>query len=251
MTALAPLPTQKAEDWRYSDVDAVAKLWPLPEPVRITVAAGENAAQQLLQQTPADAISVHDYVIEIEEGAGLDFHLLNMGGRLGRVTFDVTLQKGARFDLNAALIGGGEQTLEVVTKVTHAEPDAVSRQTVRSILGGNATGSYLGKVAVARGANGTDAQQSVKAMLVDRTATANAKPELEIFADDVKCAHGATVGELDQMALFYCASRGLDPATARKLLLQAFIAGLFDDIADEVQKAAFEEAALARLEALV
>jgi len=72
----------------------------------------------------------------------------------------------------------------------------------------------------------------VKAMLLDRGATANAKPELEIFADDVKCAHGATVGELDPMQLFYAESRGLDPASARGLLLEGFIAGLWDSAED-------------------
>ena len=78
-----------------------------------------------------------------------------------------------------------------------------SRQTVRSVLDGKAVGSYLGKVEVARGAQQTDGEQSVKAMLLDRGATANCKPELEIYADDVKCAHGASVGELDAMQLFY------------------------------------------------
>src|SRR4029450_1357597 len=93
-----------------------------------------------------------------------------------------------------------------------------SRQTLRSVLNGKAAGSYLGKVEVAHGAQQTDAEQSVKAMLLDRGATANCKPELEIFADDVKCAHGASVGELDAMQLFYAESRGLDPASARALL---------------------------------
>jgi len=243
MTALAPLPTRRDEDWRYSDVDAVAALWPVPEAQHIRVAPAQNAAQHLLQQKGG----VTDYVVEIAAGGSLDFHLLNIGGKLGRVTFDVTLHEGARFDLDAAIIGGGDQVLEIVTRVTHAGPDAQSRQTVRSVLGGHATGSYLGKVAVARGANGTDAQQSVKAMLLSRTATANAKPELEIFADDVKCAHGATVGELDKAALFYCAARGLDPAMARTLLLQAFVGGLFEGMADEGARERFEAAALAKL----
>jgi hypothetical protein len=84
----------------------------------------------------------------VAAGARLDFHLLNSGGRLGRVTFDVRLGKAAHFALHAAQIGGGEQTLEVVTTVTHAEPDAVSARSIRSMLGGKATGSYLGKIAV-------------------------------------------------------------------------------------------------------
>ena len=98
------------------------------------------------------------------------------------------------------------------------------------MLGGKATGSFLGKIEVAREGQQTDAEQSVKAMLLDRGATANAKPELEIFADDVKCAHGATVGELDKNQLFYAAARGLDPASARALLLEGFIGGLWDEI---------------------
>ncbi|MCY7279465.1 MAG: SufD family Fe-S cluster assembly protein, partial [Sphingomonas bacterium] len=107
---------------------------------------------------------------------------------------------------------------------------ATSRQVIRSVLGGKAVGSYLGKVAVARDAQHSDSVQSIKAMLLDRGASANAKPELEIYADDVKCAHGATVGELDRDQLFYAAARGLDPAGARALLLEGFIAGLWDTV---------------------
>jgi Fe-S cluster assembly protein SufD len=230
-------------------VDAVA-VWPVAPPERIDVAAGGNAARALLQDAPDDAVVIRDHVVHVAEGGTLTLHLLNIGGALGRVTFDVTLGRGARFDLDAAIIGGDAQTLEVVTTIRHAEPEAVSRQTIRCVLAGRATGNYLGKVAVARDAQQTDAGQSFKAMLLDRTATANAKPELEIFADDVKCAHGATVGELDKTALFYCAARGIDPVTARTLLLQAFIAGLFDDMADADERAAFEAAALTKMEAL-
>jgi Fe-S cluster assembly protein SufD len=104
------------------------------------------------------------------------------------------------------------------------------------VLGGKAVGSYLGKVEVARGAQQTDGEQSVKAMLLNRGATANCKPELEIFADDVKCAHGASVGELDAMQMFYAESRGLDPASARALLLEGFVMGLWDNVADEAQR---------------
>ena len=110
------------------------------------------------------------------------------------------MRDGAHFGLDAANIGGGKATLEIVTTVRHIGVAATSRQTIRSVLGGTATGSYLGKVAVARSGQQTDSVQSVKAMLLDRGATANAKPELEIYADDVKCAHGATVGELDPRA---------------------------------------------------
>ena len=113
---------------------------------------------------------------------------------------------------------------------------------MRAILSGQATGSYLGKVAVARDAQGTDGSQSVKAMLLDRTATANLKPELEIYADDVKCAHGATVGELDRQSLFYLASRGLPPAAAKTLLLRAFVGSLFEGDDAEPLHAAVDRA---------
>lgn len=245
------LPTRKDEAWRYSDLHALASIWPVPAANRIGVAAGERAHDHLLQDAADDGAAVHDYVIDIADGARFDFHLLNIGGKLGRVTFDVRLGKGSHFELSGAIIGGGDQTLEIVTKVTHAQPDATSGQTVRSILGGRATGSYLGSINVARDAQRTDAFQSIKAMLLDRTATANAKPELEIYADDVKCAHGATVGELDRQALFYMASRGMDPATAKTLLLKAFVAGVFDDVSDEAVKDRLEAAAIAKLETLV
>ncbi len=250
MNALAPLPTRKDEAWRYSDLDAVARAWPLDEPDRFIVGAGETVYRAVLQDAVAGDVAIRDLVVEIEVGGSFGLHLLDMGGALGRVTLDVTLHEGARFDLNAALLGSGAQTIELVTRVTHAQPGAVSRQTVRAIAAGTATTSYLGQVRVARDAQQTDAAQSFKAMLLGRGATANAKPELEIFADDVKCAHGASIGELDTQALFYMASRGLDPARARTLLLQAFIAGLFEDMADEAERARFEAAALTRLEAM-
>ncbi|MBN8806870.1 MAG: SufD family Fe-S cluster assembly protein [Sphingomonas sp.] len=246
--ALATLPTRRDEAWRYSDLDALATAWPTPPVETIRVAAGEAIARVIVQDAGDDAAVVRDFSVELEAGAQATFHVLNTGGKLGRVTIDVTAREGAHFELGAAIIGGGEQTLEIVTRLNHVEPNATSNQVVRSVLGGKATGSYLGKVAVARGAQKTDASQSVKAMLLTRTATANAKPELEIFADDVKCAHGATVGELDDNALFYLQSRGIAPAEAKVLLLKAFVGSVFDGIADADERARVEAAAQAALE---
>ena len=242
------LPTRKDESWRYADLDAVARVWPVAAPEVVVVAAGHSETRHLIQSATDGAVAIHQYVITIEAGARLDFHVLNIGGAYGRVSLDVTLMDGAHFELGGVILGTGEQMLEIITTVTHAEPNATSNQIVRSVLGGRATGSYLGKVAVARDAQKTDAAQSVKAMLLDRTATANAKPELEIYADDVKCAHGATVGELDKAALFYLASRGLPPAEAKQLLLQAFVAGVFEGA--EAQEA-LQAAALTKLGEMV
>ena len=239
MTLLA-LPTRRDEAWRYSDLDALAEAWPLNPPETIRVAAGEEIARVVVQDSPPGSVAIKEIAIVLEKGARATFHVLNIGGKLGRVSIDVTLHDGAHFELGAAMLGGGEQTLEIVTTLNHIEPNATSNQVVRSVLGGKATGSYLGKVAVARDAQKTDASQSVKAMLLARTATANAKPELEIFADDVKCAHGATVGELDAQALFYMTSRGITPDRARALLTQAFIADALARIGDEAVRHAFQ-----------
>jgi Fe-S cluster assembly protein SufD len=238
------LPSRRDEAWRYSDIDALARLWPLPAAENIVVPSGGDYMRTILQ----DGGTIHQLDIAVGKGATAVVHALNFGGDYGRIELNVTLHEGADFKLGAVQIGGGSQNLEIITTVTHAEPGATSSQMVRSVLAGQATGTYLGKVAVARDAQQTDSEQSVKAMLLDRTATANAKPELEIYADDVKCAHGCAIGELDPVALFYLQARGIAPAEAKKLLLQAFVAGVFEGAADE---AMLTEAALAKLGELV
>jgi Fe-S cluster assembly protein SufD len=240
----ATLPTRRDEAWRYSDMEALARLWPLPAPESIMVPAGGSFARAIVQ----DAGDIRQIDLTLGKGAVAKLHVLNIGGAYGRIEMNVTLHEGADFTLGAVQIGGGEQTLEIVTTVTHAEPGATSRQVVRSVLAGTATGTYLGKVAVARDAQATDSAQDVKAMLLTRSATANAKPELEIFADDVKCAHGCAIGELDAEALFYLQSRGMPPAEAKKILLQAFVAGVFDGAEEEAR---LQELALAKLGELV
>jgi Fe-S cluster assembly protein SufD len=214
----------------------------VPAATIIDVTAGETDVRHLIANS-----GIYDYAITIGAGGRLDFHVLNATDAYGRIAIDVTLHDGAHFEFGGVQIGGGAANLEIVTTVRHIEPKATSRQVVRSVLGGTATGSYLGKVAVSRDAQKTDSVQSVKAMLLTRTATANAKPELEIYADDVKCAHGATVGELDKNAMFYLAARGLPPVEAQTLLLQAFVAEVFEGA--EAQ-ADLEAAALAALERL-
>jgi len=237
-------PTRHDEAWRYSDISAVEAAWPLPAPETIIVPAGGKFARTIIQNSG----SVQQLDIAIGKGATAAIHVLNIGGDYGRVELNVTLHEQADFKLGAVQIGGGTQNLEIITTVTHAEPSATSSQIVRSVLAGTATGTYLGKVAVARDAQLTDSVQSVKAMLLDRSATANAKPELEIYADDVKCAHGCAIGELDPMGLFYLQARGIAPADAKKLMLQAFVAGVFEGAADEDM---LTEAALKKLGELV
>jgi Fe-S cluster assembly protein SufD len=243
---LTALPTRKLEAYRYADIDALASVWSeLAAPERIEIAARQK--QQQIWLPSGEEIEVRRAEIILEPGAELSLFALNTAKDYGRIELDVRLREGARFSLNAANIGTGTSTLEIVTTVRHDEPSAVSRQTVRSVLGGKAVGSYLGKVAVARDAQKSDGEQSVKAMLLDRGATANCKPELEIYADDVKCAHGASVGELDPDQLFYAMSRGLDPAAARALLLEGFVMGLWDEADDNEAICEAARAALRRV----
>ena len=227
----APFPTRKQEDWRYADLDALRPVWEqFAEPPTYSVAAGETFEEVWLPN--GEDVSVKRVRIALGEGAKARLFVLNNAAVYGRIELDVSLEADADFELYAANIGNGQSTNEVVTNVQHLGERGRSRQTVRSVLGGKAVGSYLGKVEVARGAQQTDGEQSVKAMLLDRGATANCKPELEIYADDVKCAHGASVGELDPVQMFYAQSRGLDPASARALLLEGFIMGLWDTVSD-------------------
>jgi len=248
---VSTLPVRKYEAWRYSDLTALGGVWSeapagdrvisVPagetlvvderleasgwhnEAVAVTVGDGAHLILSVVQARALDAVTTQVFTVTIGDGAHCRFNILQHGSRFGRIALEVTLGANAVFELGGVILGRGEQTSEIVTTVTHAAPGAVSRQVVRTVVDERATGSYLGKVAVARAGQQTDAAQSLKALLLARTATANAKPELEIFADDVKCAHGATVGELDAQALFYLASRGVGPAEAKTLLIEAFI----------------------------
>ena len=231
----APFPTRKQEEWRYADLDALKPVWEqFAEPLTLTIGAGDSFEDVWVPT--GDDVQVKRMSIALGAGAKARLFVLNTASVYGRIELEVSLEADAEFELFAANIGDGQSTNEIVTNVKHIGERGRSRQVVRSVLGGKAVGSYLGKVEVARGAQQTDGEQSVKAMLLNRGATANCKPELEIFADDVKCAHGASVGELDAMQMFYAESRGLDPASARALLLEGFVMGLWDNVADEAQR---------------
>lgn len=244
MTALA-LPTRRDEAFRYADMTALEPLWPVAVE---TIRLGESDERSLTIVNTGDAPVVREIALTVPAGASFRLHVLNAGQAYGRIAVRAELGEGAEFHLGAAQLAGAGQTVEVVTEVVHTAPNAVSRQVVRSVAANKATANYLGKVLVAKGADGTDGSQSVRAMLLDRTATANAKPELEIHADDVKCAHGCAVGELDANALFYMAQRGLPPELAKRLMLQAFLAEAFVDAEDGD---ALLEQAIAALETML
>ncbi|MFA9200857.1 MAG: SufD family Fe-S cluster assembly protein, partial [Cypionkella sp.] len=188
-------------------------------------APGERRAKDLILDAAHPGL--HRVRLDVGAGARAELFAVLSAPAYTRLEVEVTLREGAHFELGGVTIGGGDATREIVTRVTHAEPGATSNQVVRAVHWGRATGNFLGRLAVARGAQQTDAAQSFKGLLLERGAAANAKPELEIYADDVKCAHGAAVGQMDEAARFYLASRGLPPEAAKALLVRAFVADAF------------------------
>ena len=135
---------------------------------------------------------------------------------------------------------------DLTTAIYHDVPNCTSKQIVRGVLGGESTGVFQGKVRVAPDAQKTDGQQMSRAILLSENAIANAKPELEIYADDVICAHGATVGEIDDEQLFYLKSRGILEKKAKQILITAFLKDIINESVEEsIQNFVFEEAELA------
>ena len=251
MTESILLPTRKDEAWRYSDIEALQDTAPDTfeawEDVR--VAEGESWSD-LIVLDGTDGLQMRRLRIALEKGARAELAALVAGGQLGRLEVVVTLAEGAHFELGGITLGGGDTTREIVTRLAHDHPGATSNQTVRSVHWGKGTGNFLGRIDVVRDAQRTDAAQSFKGLLLEKGASVNCVPQLEIFADDVKCAHGATVGELDKQALFYMGTRGLPPETARRLMLQAFISDAFVSIDDDEAREALESKAQAALENL-
>lgn len=241
------LPTRRDEAWRYADAGVLERLTPDAFSAwrDIAVPAGAIGRECLvLAGTEPDLRRVR---VDVGAGGRFELFAVNAAQDYARLDVAVRLAEGAHFELGGVTIGGGAVTREIVTRLDHAEPDATSRQIVRAVHWGQATGNFLGRIDVARGAQKTDAGQDFKALLLERGASANAKPELEIYADDVKCAHGAAIGQLDEAARHYMASRGISPDVARELLIRAFIADALAGLDDEAEQVRLFDTALAAL----
>jgi Fe-S cluster assembly protein SufD len=183
-------------------------------------------------QTRDDAHSgVNRITASIAADAQFHHNSFDLGGLLTRN--DVVtklLGRGATVSLNGLYLAAGDRHIDNHTKICHETGPTVSNEEYRGILGGRSQCVFNGKVIVAEGADGTDSSQSNHNLLLSDRAEIDTKPELEIYADDVKCAHGATVGQLDKAALFYLQSRGLDPEEARQVLTRAFAAGTLAEL---------------------
>lgn len=186
--------------------------------------------------------------IGLAEGAVLDSFVLGIGAGLARRETRLQMAgERAEAGLNGAYFGDGDALIDNTTLVTHAAQNATSRQLFRGVLDDAARGVFQGKVIVCEGAQGTDGQQNHKALLLSRQAEVDAKPELEIYADDVQCAHGATVGALDAEQLFYMRARGIPEDRARAMLTESFLMEAVERIAAEPVRDIFRQALTVRL----
>lgn len=253
MTESILLPTRRDEAWRYSDLDALGgmELGTFDQWRDIDVAAGESFRDCIViadTDGPNDTTELRRLRVKVDKGARCELFVIVSSGKLGRVEVIALLAEGAHFELGGVTIGGRDTTREIVTRVAHEAPNATSNQVIRAVHWGRGTGNFLGRIDVVSGAQKTDAAQSFRGLLLERGASVNAVPQLEIFADDVKCAHGATVGQLDEAARFYMAARGLPPEVARRLLVQAFIGDAFVALDDEDAREKLMRVALDKLE---
>jgi Fe-S cluster assembly protein SufD len=216
---------------------------------QITLARGARLMRSVRLLQDEGFVSIRDEA-EVGEAASLVSIFLGAGAMGSRIDGRITVTgKGGYAEMGGALLTRGDQKQEAAVAVRHAALEGTSRQVWRAVAADRSVASLAARAEVARGAQQTDGEQSLRGLLLQRSATVNLKPELEIFADDVKCAHGATVGELDKRALFYLESRGIDEARAKALLTRAFVADALARIGEEAVREAFEADADRWLEA--
>lgn len=177
-------------------------------------------------------------LIQLADNARYHAHSLLLGGQLARTETRIRMD-GEAGDalLNTIYMARDKQMHDITSRIDHNAPHCLSFQRVHGIISGEAKSVFQGKVRVARGAQKTDGNQMSRALLLSRTCEVSTKPELEIYADDVACSHGATLGELDEGQLFYLKSRGIPHATARQMLIVAFLEEVMEAIEDEAARA--------------
>src|SRR5262249_887706 len=182
------------------------------------VVAGENAVidHYKVQRESREAFHIATVQVHQERSSNFSCHSIGLGGGLARTDINVMLDgEGCECVLNGLYLATGHQLIDNHTRIDHAKPHCTSHELYKGILDGKGRGVFNGKIYVHQDAQKTDAKQTNQTLLLSDDAVINTKPQLEIFADDVKCTHGATVGQLDDNAIFYLRSRGIDAAAAR------------------------------------
>jgi Fe-S cluster assembly protein SufD len=184
---------------------------------------GAKLEHTKLQTESVNAIHIGSTYFHQSESSNLQQNTVMIGGSIGRNNLISTLSsKNIKCTFNGLSLGGGEQLLDNHTTIDHAMPHCDSHELYKTILNGKSRGVFNGKIFVRKDAQKTDAKQTNRTLLLSDEATMDTKPQLEIFADDVKCTHGATIGYLDADAIFYLRSRGISENAARDILTHAF-----------------------------
>lgn len=199
----------------------------------IRVEAGAVLRHVKLQSEDAGAVHLAANRVAIAANGRYECFVLSLGGRLSRHDLAVTLDgEGGFCGIGGAYLLRGQQEATIATMVDHVAPACETREVVKGVVEQRAHGIFQGKIRVSPQAQRTNASQTNKNLLLSTQAVVDTKPELEILADDVKCSHGATVGDLDETALFYLRSRGIEEYAARRMLIRAFAVDLLDGVHD-------------------
>jgi Fe-S cluster assembly protein SufD len=195
----------------------------------IDIGPGATLRHVKVQAEGAEAIHIAATWARLDQEARYDSFSMITGARLSRQDIQVTMAGAdASLQLNAAYLLRDDQEATIAPTVDHQAPGGRTSELLKGVLADRAHGVFLGSVMVREGADGTDARQLNRNLMTSPTARVDTKPELTIYADEVKCSHGATVGDLDDAALFYLESRGIDPVSARTMLVEAFAIEVLD-----------------------
>ena len=202
--------------------------------MQIHLAAGARLTRIIVQDDPDNAVRVATTCLAMEAGSVLKQFTLSLGSALTRLETQVYGEgEGINALINGAYILDDARHTDLTSIVHLKHPDCLIRQSVKGVVADRSRGVFQGKFHVDRPAQQTDAEMRHDAIMLSDRAEVRSKPELEIYADDVACAHGNTIGALDENALFYMRQRGIPLAEARALLTEAFLNEVFDDLADE------------------
>jgi len=196
------------------------------------IVAGEGAVidHYKVQQEDRAAFHVATLAASVGRGANFSSTSISLGGALVRHDVNAVLSEGSEVALNGLYLVNGSQHVDNHTVIDHAKPHGTSRELYKGILDGKSSAVFNGRILVRKDAQKTDSRQTNKNLVLSAEAVIDAKPELQIFADDVRCTHGATIGQLDSEALFYLQSRGIGGGDARNLLTYAFAQDIVDRI---------------------
>lgn len=216
--------------------------------LELDVAAGAEVTRVVLVEEPEDAISIAEAHVKVEAGGVYRQTIVTTGAKLQRIETRIThYAQGANVQADGLYLLNGSRHTDLTSVVRHVEHDGATSQLIKGVARDTARGVFQGKIVVERGADGTDARMGHHALIASERAEIDAKPELIIYADDVQCAHGNTVGTLDESALFYMQQRGIPADEARALLIQAFLIEVIDRIEHEGAKEVAREWLTARL----